>query len=291
MTIQTRFLSDKILSAEAACVAEPYDLENRDRLFQQTIQLLAQHRRDICLKLQHYLAAIFNDSPDDVNWGELTVRQISEIAFDDSRTLWLKGQSEQTTPSFLMIDCETLHAFSVIFLGGSVKETQDVITVNQMTDTEIRLGRQFFEQQIQLLTDATSINTAAFVQTENVAADSLPKTGRWIDICFSISLSQKLFTWHLYWPVNEQEESQDQPTTNPAVVQQLLKQIPVQLKMVLAEQTIPLNHLSNLKVGDVLPIELTDPSPAYLGQQVFLEGRVAEQRSHLVFQVLSVKNK
>ncbi len=289
MSIQPRFISDQILSGNAALSAEHYDLENRDRLYQQAIDLLSKQRRVICHQVHGYLSSLFNESPDEVSWCDISVKTMAELQRDELRTLWMKGISAQKNSPFLMIDCATIHAFSVLFLGGTVKESDDAIDLNTITDTEIRLGQQFFTHQINTLQPYTA-STPEDMQIETVSADSLPKVGKWIDITFQVTLSQKLFTWHLLWPVNEQNIEQHHSEATTALVANLLTQIPVQLRLVLAEQSFPLNKLSNLKVGDVLPIELTDPTVAFLGNKPLFDGRVAEQRTHLVFQVLSIKN-
>lgn len=291
MENKVQFISKKILTGDIANQAKPFDLLRNEQQHSVAIQAFGSLRRDVCEHLQHYFAGMFNDHPDEVVWSDISVNQPKDHLFDAERSLWLKTTSAHLDDAiFLLIDAATLHAISVYFLGGSLKESIDSIDLNHLTDTELRLAQALLHEQVMSVLKASEQICDDISEVEMTAPDALPVQGSWISLTVTVRFQGHDFCWHLWWPTHQKQDEASLPAPDQPRLQQLLTGVPLQLRVVLAEQKIPLSKIAALAVGDILPIELNEPTPAYLDDQRYADGRVAEQRASLVFQVSKVSS-
>ncbi|MGL6230190.1 FliM/FliN family flagellar motor switch protein [Aeromonas rivipollensis] len=71
-------------------------------------------------------------------------------------------------------------------------------------------------------------------------------------------------------------------------LEQALIQVPVQLRVVMGQMSMTLADLECLKVGDVLSLDLPEVVPALIGNRPCFNGRIAEHKGSLVYQVATV---
>ncbi len=288
MSTQARFISKNILSGDTISRAQPYDLLRNEQRHNAATFSFSGIRRSVCDQLQRYLTGIFNDQPDDVSWSDVSINQPQDHLFDTDYSFWQRVSLPHCTDAaYLLIDAATLHSLSVLFLGGTLKEPAQLITLNQLTDTEVRLANLLATEQIHAVQSAQNEEYAEPITCEVITTDQLPQSGEWFSVTTTLRYNGHDFCWHMWWPINKTEE-QTVPLADTSKLQQLLAGVPLQLRIVLAKQKIPLNKIASLAVGDILPIELNEPTPAYLGEQHYADGRVAEQRASLVFQISHV---
>lgn len=289
MNNKVQFISKKILAGDNAEQAKAFDLLRNDEQNSEAIQVFNSHRRSVCEQLQHYFAGMFNDHPDEVLWSDISVNQPRDHLFNSERSLWLTTQSDHSDDDvFLLIDAATLHAISVYFLGGSLKESISEIDVSHLTDTELRFAHALLKQQCQAILNAAEQPTEHSAEGSVITSEQLPEQGSWLSLTVTVRFQGHDFCWHLWWPTHAKQDENALPAPNHARLHQLLTGVPLQLRVVLMAQKIPLSKIASLAVGDILPIELNEPTPAYLDEQLYAEGRVAEQRASLVFQVNKV---
>jgi len=291
MSAQQRFFSSKVLSGDSALIAESYDLFGNDRQRLACIQAYSQHRRAISASLQAYLSQLFNGSPCEVSMSGINLVTPKTRPAEKSNKLWLKATiTNQPDAAFLVMDATTLHAFSVLFLGGVLRDPVKEIDTSALTETEYRLVFQLLKQQTNAFLATQEMSKPTDISCEVITADALPAQGLLLTSSFSVNIHDRTFNWHFWWPVDESViQPDDQPNTTK-VLTNLLTATPVRLRVVLSEQTLPLDMMTNLAVGDVLPLELPDPTPAFIGDSTCFEGRIAEHRGSLVYQITSLKS-
>ncbi len=291
MSAQQLFFSSKVLSGDSAMAAESYDLFGNERQKQAYIQAYSQHRRAINSYLQDYLSQLFNGAFCEVSMSAFNLVTPKTRPSEKSNKLWLKATlTSQPEAAFLAMDVATLHAFSVLFLGGVLREPVKELDTAALTETEYRLAFQLLKQLVRAFHSTQEASKQAEIACEVITADALPAQGWLLTASFTLTINGYTFNWHFWWPVNEETV---QPTQTPSVAKTLtplLTTIPVRLRIVLSEQSLPLDMMANLSVGDVLPLELPDPTPALIGDNLCLEGRIAEHRGSLVYQITNLKS-
>lgn len=291
MSAQQRFFSSKVLSGDSAIAVESYDLFGNERLKQACIQTYSQHRRAINAYLQEYLQQLFNGSQCEVSMSGFNLVTPKNRPAENSNKLWLKatlaGQSES---AFLAMDVATLHAFSVLFLGGVLREPVKELDAAALTETEYRLAFQLLKQLVHAFLSPQTTSKQTEIICDVISADALPAQGLLLTASFSIAINDHTFNWHFWWPIDEEAIQTTKITPATKNLTPLLTAIPVRLRIVLSEQSLPLDMMANLSVGDVLPLELPDPTPALIGDNLCLEGRIAEHRGSLVYQITNLKS-
>jgi flagellar motor switch protein FliM len=291
MSAQQRFFSSKVLSGDSAMAVESYDLFGNERQKQACIQTYAPHRRAISAYLQEYLLQLFNGAQCEVSMSGFNLVTPKIRPAEKSNKLWLKATlAGQPEAAFLAMDVATLHAFSVLFLGGVLREPVKELDTATLTETEYRLAFQLLKQLVRAFHSTQEASKQAEIACEVITADALPAQGWLLTTSFAIIINGHTFNWHFWWPVSEEAVQTSKITPAAKNLIPLLTTIPVRLRIVLSEQSLPLNMMANLSVGDVLPLELPDPTPALIGDNLCLEGRIAEHRGSLVYQITNLKS-
>lgn len=291
MSAQQRFFSSKVLSGDSAMAVESYDLFGNERQKQAYIQAYSQHRRAINTYLQDYLSQLFNGAPCEVSMSGFNLVTPKTRPAEKSNKLWLKATiANQPESAFLAMDATTLHAFSVLFLGGVLREPMKEIDTAALTETEYRLAFQLLKQQTYAFLTTQETRKQTEINCEVITADALPAQGLLLTTAFSIIINGHALNWHFWWPIDDNIAQNNTTSTASKALAHLLTATPVRLRVVLSEQTLPLDVMTNLAVGDVLPLELPDPTPAFIGDSPCLEGRIAEHRGGLVYQVTNLKS-
>lgn len=289
MSVQQRFFSSKVLSGDLAMAVESYDLFGNERQKQACIQEYSQHRRAINASLQEYLQQLFNGSQCEVSMSGFNLVMPKTRPAEKSDKLWLKATLAIPSESaFLAMDVTTLHAFSVLFLGGVLREPVKELDTAALTETEYRLAFQLLKQLVRAFLSPQTASKQTEITCEVINADALPAQGVLLTTSFSIAINDHMFNWHFWWPVDEEAIQISKRTPSAKNLTPLLTEIPVRLRIVLSEQSLPLDMIANLSVGDVLPLELPDPTPALIGDHRCLEGRIAEHRGSLVYQITNL---
>lgn len=93
--------------------------------------------------------------------------------------------------------------------------------------------------------------------------------------------------WFLWWPCTP-EEAETPALELSATLEQALTSVPFRLRVVMQQWAMNLAEVSELQVGDVLPLEMSEPVVAAIGPRGCFRGQVAEHQGHLVFQVTDV---
>jgi flagellar motor switch protein FliM len=291
MSVQQRFLSSKVLSGDSAMSVESYDLFGNERQKQAYIQTYSPHRRAISAHLQDYLTQLFNGVPCEVSMTGFNLVTPKTRPAEKNNKLWLKATlASQFEAAFLAMDVTTLHACSVLFLGGVLRESAKDLDTTTLTETEYRLAFQLLKQLVRAFLSTQMVNRQSDITCEVISADALPAHGLLLTTSFTLVFNGHSFNWHFWWPIDEAVAQLKKTTTTEKALAPLLTEIPVRLRVVLSEQSLPLDMMANLSIGDVLPLELPDPTPAFIGDRLCLEGRIAEHRGSLVYQVTNLKS-
>ncbi len=95
--------------------------------------------------------------------------------------------------------------------------------------------------------------------------------------------------WQLWLLPPEETTGITAPRAAPqAQLTQTLTNVPVHLRVVMGQMTMTLAELQCLKEGDVLSLDFPEVVPALIGHRPCFNGRIAEHKGTLVYQVASV---
>lgn len=299
MAKKSNFFSTKIFAGDIADNARSYDLLSNDQQKRGYIHHFIQHKRAIGEFLQKFMNQLFNGTDCTVVLSDFSMGCPNQQT-NTAQFLWLTSQlPEQDDAIYMAIEPASLHEFSVLFLGGKLSDKPRTTSFTVLTETEKRLGFQLFQQMISACKAAQKSQQPGGISVQNgqaippyydiVSADNLPMRGQWVTLSLSVTIDQHPFSWRFWWPFEDELPETLTPNQSAPDMTALLSHIPVRLRVQLANAHLPIETIAALSVGDIVPLELNEPTPAYIGHDVCFEGRVAEQRGSLVFQVTAVK--
>lgn len=208
--------------------------------------------------------------------------------------IWLQAESRhplrgRRQPAMLHIDARLLYRLAILFFGGIPLSPEREQPRRGPTDTEIRLLQRLLQYQLDMLSQLLGLDDERWSVMAN-SVDLLPDCGQWLRSEATLMVGEHAASWHLYWPLVVETPDQPAPALEEAMLQ-AMPAIPVQLRIRMQQWNMNLADVSQLRVGDVLSLDLAGPLPAYLGQLSWLRGHVAEHQEHLVFQVDEILSK
>lgn len=192
---------------------------------------------------------------------------------------------------YLGLSTEALFSLSDLFftnqVNHGVESARDAVEGQRnVSETEERLARRLFLYQLTELAQALGLPAKADWEIRRVAEQ--PDTA--LPCCdISFSTEQVQCEWQLCWPTAlDAAPAIDTPPDLGDSLRHALKRVPVRLRVEVAALSSVLGRLSDLKAGEVLPLELHDQAVARIGAVNCCRGRVAENDGSLVMQVTNV---
>lgn len=125
-------------------------------------------------------------------------------------------------------------------------------------------------------------------QLTPVPADVLPVGPALWSSQATLSLGEHNHQWRLWWLQAETEAQLTDQRPVRGELEQAMTHLPVQLRVVMGQMAMTLADLETLQVGDVLALDMPDLVPALIGSRPCFNGRIAEQKGSLVYQVTAV---
>ena len=204
--------------------------------------------------------------------------------------------------AWLFIEQASLYQLAEMSFGGEPNPAHSSAQ-RTLSETERRLGANLLRlltdellAQLLLSTDQSTRQSTdqptAPASRRVLLAPAPPDITTLSWLSFNLTCGEHHLTWQLALPVLLQAPAPKAPAlaVSAALAQALnealkvrLPQLTTRLTVPLAEFDLSLGQLTELEVGDILPIHLLQETRARVGQQAVLKGRVAEQQGRLVF--------
>ncbi|WP_115719465.1 FliM/FliN family flagellar motor switch protein [Gallaecimonas mangrovi] len=253
--------------------------------------LLGEARRaaTLCARLNHlntYIADqlgahcrhLFNDNNIQIS---LSTWQETDVSADH----WLGASPNGKGDALVAMGFSRSDLFSLseLFFGGQLAAVKQVDS-RQVTDTEERLA----QKMLHCLLGACFSKLDLSLEGWQSQWFSRKPQGKQICTEVRLNVGEGTVRWCCCWAA----DFEPHPKTPVLLPEQLsieLKScahtVPVKLKIAVAELSMNLGELSQLKSGDILPIDLSEQVTARIGKITCLRGQIAEQGEQLVLRV------
>ncbi|EKE73955.1 FliM/FliN family flagellar motor switch protein [Gallaecimonas xiamenensis] len=198
---------------------------------------------------------------------------------------WLTASCNDNPGVFLGFGSRTLFSLSELFFGGQVSSISDKALSNRtVSDTEERLAQKLFHYLLGGLFAELGLSLDGWQSRwSNRGPQSTMVTSE-----IKLATADWQVSWLCCWPLDlggEKLPTLPAPEDMDKQLRSAVQTVPVRLKLELARFHLTLGELSDLKAGDILPIELNDKVMAHAGNVVCLGGQVAEQGEQLVLKI------
>ncbi|MEJ1658959.1 FliM/FliN family flagellar motor switch protein, partial [Escherichia coli] len=80
------------------------------------------------------------------------------------------------------------------------------------------------------------------------------------------------------------------PVNKPALIKEIIRSLPLTLNVKIAELSMNVADLAQIKAGDILPISLGDTFPVAIGQSELFSALIVEDKDKLFLSELAGKN-
>jgi len=286
--------SSAILSAEAGKALPVFDLLGRSRRAGEMAKTLNQLRPALAQRIALGVSALFNGHGCRLEFAEFTPDGPPRVADETEAAVlpcWIVARAvgRNWAPAIFWFDAASAYRLAVLFFGGTLLASDLKHPSRPLTDAEQRLMLRLFQRHLDGFSEQLGWSGQEWA-LELVPVEALPKQGEWFSAEINLALGDQSAVWQLWWPfwrVDAEPEPVVDAALGPAV-REALPRVPLRLRLVLAHTHMKLEQLTQLKAGDVVPVEWAETAQAMLGQQPFLRGRVAEHNKGLVFQVTEV---
>ena len=286
--------SSAILSAEAGRALPVFDLLGRSRRAGEMAKTLNQLGPALAQRIALGVSGLFNGHGCRLEFAEFTPDgppRIAEQADSDILSCWIVARAvgRNWAPAIFWFDAAAAYRLAVLFFGGTLLASDLKHPSRPLTDAEQRLMLRLFQRHLDGFCEQLGWPGQEWA-LELVPVEALPRHGEWFSAQINMALADQSTVWQLWWPfwrLEAEPEPAVDETLGPAM-QEALPAVPLRLRLVLAQTQMKLEQLTQLKAGDVVPVDWAETALALLGQQPFLRGRVAEHNKGLVFQVTEI---
>ncbi|WP_409421725.1 FliM/FliN family flagellar motor switch protein [Pseudaeromonas sp. ZJS20] len=182
----------------------------------------------------------------------------------------------------MQIAADELFRLAELFFGGLPSPRPQ--PARAPSDTEWRLLQRLLAEQLNAL--GARLGLVLPWEVPLLSPNQPPARGCWARSRLQLRLGSHLFHWRFYWPLPADDAAAE--AADLAVeLEQALRAVPVRVIVQMQEWQMNLAEVSQLQVGDILPLDMQDPMPAGLGGLPCFKGHVAEHQGYLVFQVVA----
>lgn len=277
----------RLLCAQRGKTLPHYDLLGVERANQARLKQLNAQLGSFSQQASGCMAQLFNAADCELGYQDFS----SALPQDREDTLiWVEARTplDAQRVAYFSISPTVIYQLAVLFFGGSLQHKGATTAHGRgLTDTEQRLLLRLCQYQIDIWSACLGQGDLAW-QLTLITRDAVPATRLWVTEA-SMLAGGSTHDWQ-FW-LAPPEETLSIGTGHPVQKEQLeqaLTQVPVQLRVVMGQMSMTLADLECLKVGDVLSLDLPEVVPALIGNRPCFNGRIAEHKGSLVYQVATV---
>ncbi|KUE80644.1 FliM/FliN family flagellar motor switch protein [Aeromonas schubertii] len=277
------FTRSALIPADLGATLPRYDLFGRERAEQARLNGFNSMLSQVAAPLSACLSQLFNNAD-----CELRLSPFVAAAQPDGEEprVWLQARAAGASVplAWFAITPATLYRLAILFFGGSLQPGSQVAVQKNPSDSELRLYQRLCRYQMENLSSALGWGELGWELTP-----ATPPEGPLWSSEGVLQLGEHRQSWQVWWrpPVDEEKES-TQTSDLADKLHEALPHTPVRLRVVMAQMQMTLAELEDLKVGEVLALDMFESMPALVGHRPCLRGRVAEQGGSLVYQVNAV---
>lgn len=278
----------RLLSAERGRDLPHYDLLGVERANVARLKQLNSQLGSFSLQASGCMAQLFNAADCDLTYQDFSSAQPQDR---DERLIWVEARTplDAQRIAYFSIAPSVIYRLAVLFFGGSLQHKgASAVHGKGLTDTEQRLLLRLCQYQMDIWSACLGQGDLAW-QLNLVTRDSVPASRLWVAEANLIA-GGSTHDWQ-FWLVPPQETLLSigkGHRVQAAQLEQALTQVPVCLRVVMGQMSMTLADLECLKVGDVLSLELPEVVLALIGNRPCFNGRIAEHKGSLVYQVATV---
>ncbi|TFF80047.1 flagellar motor switch protein FliM [Aeromonas taiwanensis] len=232
------------------------------------------------------MAQLFNAADCDLGYQDFASAFPQE---QDDHLIWVEARTplDAQRITYFAIDPAVIYRLAVLFFGGSLQHEGTVAAHGRgLTDTEQRLLLRLCQYQVEIWSACQGQGDLAW-QLALTTRDALPASRLWVAQAGMLAGGRQ-HDWQFWLAPPEETLSIGGQSVQPAQLEQALTQVPVRLRVVMGQMSMTLADLECLKVGDVLSLDLPEVVPALIGHRPCFNGRIAEHKGSLVYQVAAV---
>jgi flagellar motor switch protein FliM len=194
-------------------------------------------------------------------------------------------------PVLLGLDRRSLFGLSELFFGGRPEKLADKhLESRVMADTERRLGNRLLNLILNAICPDMDLPLADWQSTWLDVYAENPGSTFWCPI--KVSTGNCSLTMHCGWPVGKTkkpvERAHDEAEVFSGRIRQSLRCMPTTLRVEVATLTLTLQDVTELKAGDILPLDLGREVKAHSGSSECLRGLICEHEDQLALRVTNI---
>ncbi|QXB56328.1 lateral flagellar motor switch protein LfiM [Aeromonas sp. FDAARGOS 1415] len=276
----------RLLSAERGRALPQYDLLGVERANQARLKQLNAQLSAFSQQASGCMAQLFNAADCDLGYQDFASAFPQE---QDDHLIWVEARTplDAQRITYFAIDPAVIYRLAVLFFGGSLQHEGTVAAHGRgLTDTEQRLLLRLCQYQVEIWSACQGQGDLAW-QLALTTRDALPASRLWVAQAGMLAGGRQ-HDWQFWLAPPEETLSIGGQSVQPAQLEQVLTQVPVRLRVVMGQMSMTLADLECLKVGDVLSLDLPEVVPALIGHRPCFNGRIAEHKGSLVYQVAAV---
>lgn len=276
----------RLLCAERGRALPQYDLLGVERANQARLKQLNAQLGPFSQQVSGCMAQLFNAADCDLAYRDFSSALPQE---GDEPLIWVEARTplDAQRVAYFSIAPAVIYRLAVLFFGGSLQhEGNPVAHGRGLTDTEQRLLLRLCQYQVEIWSACQGQGDLAW-QLTLTTRDAVPASRLWVAQAGMLAGGRQ-HDWQFWLAPPEEALSIGGQTVQQAQLEQALVQVPVRLRVVMGQMSMTLADLECLKVGDVLSLDLPEVVPALIGHRPCFNGRIAEHKGSLVYQVATV---
>lgn len=287
-----------VFSANDDSGAQPYDLFGEKRQLSECLSKINLKHKDVLKAIEFDCMRLINDHECKLELSRFTAAEIndsvekhSESSENPTSLIYLQATNDLGQQTILAINYTTLYVLTELFLGGQQSRLAKNSKTGEASESELRLLERLLFIHLNTLDSALSVENTWKTRVIDTPISNEMK----ITSCACLSVTDFQALWQIWLP-KEMLMVQSSSHLTQIDHEQLLAKltfaaeaIPTELNIVLAKTQISLAQLTQLKSGDLIPIELPEIVSAYAGNQVIAHGKIVDRAGKLVLQVTKEK--
>lgn len=282
-------VSPKITFIAESTEIEKYDLLGERRHWTGCLEIINSDLSLALRKIENRLTQLFNEHECRVKLQKLSVKEITVSELEDD-IVWLQAKNQDGLKVLFSINNLMLYTLTEIFLGASKPSNKAQLI--QPSESEYRLLQRIFKIQLDALDNQLGYQNEWHLSHTNPPAINKEFISSHIDY----TLKEYVSNWQIWYPttfisstlsINNDAPNYEQLATKLA---KAATNIPTHVNVILAQTQLTIAHLTTLKSGDFIMMDLPEIVSARTGDHVVARGRVVVQSGRLVMQVTNVKD-
>lgn len=263
-----------------------YDLSGQRQKSRELCNRLEQLQPDLQRSLSSCLRRLLNMDSIRVSSTSWTTDVSAQSSW-----FWLQafpaGQRDRSV--LLGMDRRSMFTLSELFFGGEPEKLTDrQIEKRPLADTERRLGNRLLDTVLRSLCPSLGYALDAWHSDwADSASPGLSGDRYWTEL--TVKAGDWQLTMQLAWPLSLTGKLQPEPDTDVEAfrsgLRRALMRIRTRLTVEVAAMELPLGELANLRVGDILPLDLASEAPARSGDTDCIRGIICENGDRLALRI------